>query len=77
MIFKSGEGVETEGVAGGCGSKRCGLGRGEAEGGSKIWLVRQSDTSLPPQNAERMIEDYGVLVKFEIFIGRGCRVRSN
>jgi hypothetical protein len=31
----------------------------------------------PSRNAKRMIEECGALVKFEIFIGRGCSVRSN
>ena len=52
MIFRSVEGVEKERVAGGrdssCDSKRCGYERGEVEGGSKNWRVRQKDTSLPP-----------------------------
>jgi hypothetical protein len=52
MVFGSVEVVEKERVAGGrkssCGSKRCGLMRGEAEGGSKIWPLMQRDTSLPP-----------------------------
>jgi len=48
VIFKSVEVVERERVAGGRGSKRFGLRRGEVEGGSKIWPLRQRDTSLPP-----------------------------
>jgi hypothetical protein len=31
----------------------------------------------PSRNAEGMIEDFGALVKFEIFIGRVFSVRSN
>ena len=51
--FKSVEGVEKEQVAGGRGSKKCGCGRGEAEGGSKIWPLMQRDTSLPPGTLRR------------------------
>ena len=48
VVFKSVEGVEKERVAGGRDSKRGGYERGEAEGGSKIWPLRQSVTSFPP-----------------------------